>query len=104
VTDDHPSRYAFGVDGVFFTRCPSAGLHAGSSGSALAILSRDTWNLGGQLVARGIDPSLRISAGEQTSGYSRPQLFLGNVPDFEQTMAIVYLQELIRRGLDPRGP
>jgi hypothetical protein len=27
---------------------------------------------------------------------------LGNVPMFRQTLAIVYLQELIRRGLAPR--
>jgi len=106
VNDDHPSRYAFGVDEVFFTRCPSEGLQAGASGSALAVLSGDdTWSLGGQLVAGGIDPSVRASAGDDTVSNSpsrRQQLFLGNVPDFEQTMAIVYLQELIRRGLDPR--
>jgi len=87
VVDDHPSRYAFGVEEVFFTRCPTEDLQAGSSGSSLTVRSSDdVWNLGGQLVAR-----------------LGPQLFLGNVPEFEQTMAAVYLQELVRRGLDPRN-
>jgi hypothetical protein len=90
VTDDHPSRYAFGVDEVFFVRCPSEFLQAGSSGSALAILSRDgVWNLGGQIIAGAPGPLGR-------------QLLLGNVPMLEQTLTIVYLQELVRRGMDPR--
>jgi hypothetical protein len=105
VTDDHPSRYAFGVEEIFFMRCPSEQLQAGSSGSALAILSADdTWNLGGQIVAGGIGERVRAGASEGT-GPSRPltqQLLLGNVPMFKQTMAIVYLQELLRRGMDPR--
>jgi hypothetical protein len=87
VTDDHPSRYAFGVEEIFFVRCPSERLQVGSSGSALAILSPDdTWNLGGQIIA----------------GTMHGQLFLGTVPTLKQTLAIAYLQELIRRGLDPR--
>jgi hypothetical protein len=32
----------------------------------------------------------------------RQQLLLGNVPMLKQTLAIVYLEELIRRGMDPR--
>jgi hypothetical protein len=105
VSDDHPSRYAFGVEEVFFVRCPVEYLQVGSSGSALAILSPDhTWNLGGQVVAG--ETSQRVSEGASgDTGPSRPwgqQLFLGNVPMFRQVMAIVYLQELIRRGVDPR--
>jgi hypothetical protein len=63
-----------------------------------------TWNLGGQVVAG--ETSDRVS--ESPSGGSGPtharaqQLFLGNVPMFRQVMTIVYLQELIRRGMDPR--
>jgi hypothetical protein len=105
VTDDHPSRYAFGVEEVFFLRCPSEYLQVGSSGSTVAVLSPDdTWNLGGQVVAG--ETSDRV--GESPSGGSAPshawaqQLFLGNVPMFRQVMTIVYLQELIRRGMDPR--
>jgi hypothetical protein len=104
VTDDHPSHYAFGVDEVFFTRCPSEYLQTGSSGSALAILSPDAvWSLGGQIVAGGATPRVRAGAGAAALG--RPleqQLFLGNVPSFRQALAIAYLQELIRRGMDPR--
>ena len=106
VTDDHPSRYWFGVEEVFFVRCPSEYMQAGSSGSALAILSADeAWNLGGQIVAGGIDDR----AQETASGGSDPghalgqQLLLGNVPLLRQTLTIAYLQELIRRGMDPRG-
>ena len=105
VTDDHPSRYAFGVAEVFFIRCPSEYLQVGSSGSALAILSPDdTWSLGGQIIAGGMGERVRWGASEGT-GPSRPlgqQLFLGNVPMLKQTVTIVYLQELIRRGMDPR--
>jgi hypothetical protein len=105
VTDDHPSRYAFGVEEVFFIRCPSEYLQVGSSGSALAILSPDdTWNLGGQIISGGMSERAREGASEGT-GPSRPwgqQLFLGNVPMLKQTMTIVYLQELIRRGMNPR--
>lgn len=105
VTDDHPSRYAFGVEEIFFLRCPSEYLQVGSSGSALAILSPgDTWNLGGQIVAGGGNERVRAAASEGSSP-SRPlgqQLLLGNVPELTQTLTILYLQELIRRGMDPR--
>jgi hypothetical protein len=104
VTDDHPSRYAFGVEEVFFLRCPSEYLQVGSSGSTLAVLSPDdTWNLGGQVVAGETSdhPSEGSSGGTGPSWGQ--QLFLGNVPMFRQVMTIVYLQELIRRGMDPRG-
>ena len=104
-TDDHPSHYAFGVAEVFFIRCPAEYMQVGSSGSALAILSPDdTWNLGGQIIGRGM--SERVPDGRSDgTGPSRPlgqQLLLGNVPMFRQTLTIVYLQELIRRGMDPR--
>ena len=106
VNDDHPSRYAFGVEEVFFLRCPSEHLQVGSSGSALAILAPDdTWNLGGQIVAGGSGERVR-SAASEVAGPSQPlaqQLFLGNVPELRQTLTFVYLQELIRRGMDPRG-
>jgi hypothetical protein len=102
VTDDHPSHYAFGVEEVFFIRCPSEYVQVGSSGSALAILSPDdTWNLGGQIIGRGMSERMR----EGQSGGTEPlgqQLLLGNVPMLRQTLTIVYLQELIRRGIDPR--
>jgi hypothetical protein len=105
VTDDHPSRYAFGVEEIFFLRCPSEYLQAGSSGSALAILSpHGTWNLGGQIVAGGVGERVRAAASEGADA-SRPlgqQLLLGNVPELEQALAIAYLQELVRRGMDPR--
>jgi hypothetical protein len=104
VTDDDPSRHPFGVAEVFFIRCPPEHLQVGSSGSALAILSGDeVWSLGGQIVAGGI--SGRSGAISDSAGPSRalgPQLVLGNVPQLEQTLTIFYLQELIRRGLDPR--
>jgi hypothetical protein len=104
VTDDDPSNYAFGVAEVFFIRCPPEYLQVGSSGSVLAILSQDeAWSLAGQIVAGGI--SERVGAANETSASRHalgPQLVLGNVPELEQTLAIVYLQELIRRGLDPR--
>jgi hypothetical protein len=106
VTDDHPHNYWFGVEEVFFIRCPSEHLQVGSSGSALAILSPDgTWNLGGQIVAGEISQRAREAAREGT-GSTEPvgqQLFLGNVPMLRQALSIVYLQELIRRGLDPRS-
>ena len=90
VLDDHPSRYAFGAAEIFFIRCPSEYLQVGSSGSVLAIVSADeTWSLGGQVVA-----------GVPGEGQ---QIFLGNVPMLEQTMTSAYLEELIRRGLDPRA-
>jgi hypothetical protein len=102
VTDDHPSLYAFGVEEIMFIRCPSEHLQAGSSGSTLAIPSTDgTWNLGGQVIARGIGQT-EASEGTGPSAWAQ-QLLLGNVPEFKQTVAIVYLQELIRRGMDPRG-
>ena len=105
VTDDHPSHYAFGVEEVFFIRCPSEYLQVGSSGGALAILSPDdTWNLGGQVIAGAMSERAWEGASEGTA-LSRPlgqQLFLGNVPMLKQTVTIVYLQELIRRGMDPR--
>jgi hypothetical protein len=104
VTDDHPAHYAFGVDEVFFVRCPSEHLQAGASGSALAILSPDgTWSLGGQIIAGGAGERARE---EPSAALSRPlahQVFLGNVPMLTQTLTIVYLQELIRRGIDPRN-
>ena len=102
VTDADPSSYAFGVAEVFFIRCPSEHLQVGSSGSALAILSDDeVWSLGGQIVAGGI--SGRVGAvSERSSPALGPQLVLGNVPQLRRTLTIVYLQELVRRGLDPR--
>ena len=106
VTDDHPQNYWFGVEEVFFVGCPPEHLQVGSSGSALAILSPDdSWNLGGQLVAGEISERLREAANEnaERSGSFGQQLFLGNVPMLRQTLTIVYLQELIRRGLDPRS-
>lgn len=105
VTDDHPSRYWFGADEVFFTRCPAEHVQAGTSGSGLAILSPDhTWNLGGQIVAGGRSQRLSEAAAEDAElGRSfGQQLFLGNVPMFKRAMTIAYLQELIRRGMDPR--
>jgi hypothetical protein len=105
VTNDHPSRYAFGVEEVFFLQCPAENLQVGSSGSTLAILSPDdTWSLGGQVVAGGISERAwqRASEGSGPSPLEQ-QLILGNVPMFRQTLAIVYLQELIRRGMDPRA-
>lgn len=104
VTEDHPSHYAFGVEEVLFIQCPSEYLQAGSSGSALAMLSADdTWNLGGQIVGRGLNEWLPNGPSAAT-GPSRlgRQLVLGNVPMFRQILTIVYLQELIRRGMDPR--
>jgi hypothetical protein len=105
VTDDHPSQHAFGVDEVLFIRCPSEYLRVGSSGSVLAILSPDeTWSLGAQIVAGGIGEPVRAGAGEGTEPRDPlgQQILLGNVPMFRQTMTIVYLKELIRRGVDPR--
>jgi hypothetical protein len=103
VTDDHPSRYAFGVEEVLFIRCPAEHLQAGSSGSTLAIPSPDgTWNLGGQIIAGGIADE-GASEGTRLRPSAQTQLLLGNVPEFKQTVAIVYLQELIRRGMDPRN-
>jgi len=102
VTDDHPHNYWFGVDEVLFIRCPSEHLQVGSSGSTLTILSPDgTWNLGGQIVAGEI--SQRAREGTGSSEPVGQQLILGNVPMLRQTLGIVYLQELIRRGLDPRS-
>jgi hypothetical protein len=105
VIDDHPSHYAFGAKEIFFIRCPSEYLQVGSSGGVLAVLSPDeTWNLGGQVVAGVIGEHAWEGASEGT-GPRRPlgqQIFLGNVPMLEQTMTIAYLQELIRRGMDPR--
>jgi hypothetical protein len=106
VIDDHPSHHAFGAEEVFFIRCPSEYLQVGSSGGVLAVLSPDeTWSLGGQVVAGAIGEHVWEKTGEGT-GPSRPlgqQIFLGNVPMLKQTMTIVYLQELIRRGMDPRA-
>jgi hypothetical protein len=101
VVDDHPSHYAFGVDEVFFLRCPSEYLQVGSSGGVLAVLAPDeTWSLGGQVVA-----GVLWKGTDEGTGPNRPlgqQVFLGNVPALKQTMTTVYLQELVRRGLDPR--
>jgi hypothetical protein len=103
VTGDHPSRYWFGVEEVFFTACPAEYLPEGSSGSTLAHWSPDgTWNLGGQLVAGGEGARLNDAASAGPSRLLGRQLFLGNVPMLRQTLAIAYLQELIRRGMDPR--
>jgi len=105
VTEDHPSRYAFGVDEVFFIRCPADYLRAGSSGSALVILSPEgTWNLGGQLIGGGMSRLVRVGRSKD-AGLGRPlghQIFLGNVPMLRQALNVMYLQELIRRGMDPR--
>ena len=102
VTEDHPSHYWFGVEEVFFIRCPAEYMQAGSSGSALAILSPDeAWNLGGQIVAGGIRERV-LEATSEGAGTLGQQLLLGNVPMLRQTLTIVYLQELIRRGMDPR--
>jgi hypothetical protein len=106
VIDDHPSHYAFGAAEVFFIRCPSEYLQVGASGGVLAVLSPDeTWSLGGQVVAGVMGERVWQAASEGTVP-NRPlgqQIFLGNVPMLKQTMAIVYLQELIRRGMDPRA-
>jgi hypothetical protein len=104
--DDQPSRFAFDADEVLFTRCAAEGLLAGASGSALAIRAHDgSWHLAGQLVAGGTDARTRAAAGTEpaSSGPFQPQLFLGNVPGFRETMAAVYLKELVRRGRDPRN-
>jgi hypothetical protein len=48
---------------------------------------------------------VRTAAGGEGTAPPHPfaqQVFLGNVPMLEQTLANAYLQELIRRGLDPR--
>lgn len=104
VTDDHPSNYAFGVEEIFFLRCPSEHTPVGSSGSVLAILSADdTWSLGGQIVAGAM--SQFVKAGLNGTGQSRRlghQMFLGNAPRIRQALNSLYLQELIHRGLDPR--
>jgi len=105
VTDDDPSRYAFGVDEIFFLRCPPEALRVGTSGSVLAILSPDeTWSLGGQLIGGGMSRLVRAGAGRdaELGGPLGHQIFLGNVPAFRQTLNRLYLQELIRRGMDPR--
>lgn len=87
---ENPSGYVFGVEEVFFTRCPSAHMQVGSSGSTLAVSAPDgTWHLGGQLIA-----------GTTSQGV---QLLLGNVPTLRETLTIAYLQELLRRGIDPRA-
>ena len=106
VIDDYPSHYAYGAEEVFFIRCPSEQLQVGSSGSVLAILSADeTWSLGGQVVA-GVTGERTSERASDGTGPSRPlgqQVLLGNVPMLKQTMTSVYLQELIRRGMDPRA-
>jgi hypothetical protein len=104
VKDDDPSSYSFGAAEVFFIRCPPEHLQVGSSGSALAILSSDeVWSLGGQLVAGGISERVAaVAGGAGPSRASGPQLVLGYGPQLKQTLTIVYLQELIRRGIDPR--
>lgn len=106
VIDDHPSRYDFGAEEVFFIRCPSEYLQVGSSGGVLAVLSPDeTWSLGGQVVA-GVMGERAWEGASKGAGPSHPlgqQILLGNVPMLKQTMTIVYLQELIRRGMDPRA-
>lgn len=103
--DDHPSRYAFGAAEIFFIRCPSEYLQVGSSGSVLAISSADeTWSLGGQVVA-GVPGGRvwrRATTAKEPAHPLGQQILLGNVPKFEQAMASAYLDELIRRGLDPR--
>lgn len=104
VIDDHPSHYAFGVEEVFFVQCPSEYLQPGSSGSTLAILSPDdTWNLGGQIIGGGMSQLVRVgrSGFAAQSGPLGHQLLLGNVPMFRQTLNLIYLQELIRRGMNP---
>lgn len=106
VLDDHPSRYAFGAAQIFFLRCPSEYLQVGSSGSVLAIASPDeTWNLGGQVVAGVPGERAWHGAGEgaKPSRALGQQIFLSNVPKLDQALTITYLEELIRRGLDPRA-
>ena len=104
VTDDQPSNYAFGAEEIFFIRCPSEYTQPGSSGSALAIVSaNDTWSLGGQIIASGM--SRLAQMGPTGTGESRRlghQMFLGNTPMIRQTLNWFYLEELVRRGLDPR--
>ena len=58
-----------------------------------------------RIVARGLSEPVRVGGSGRTGTgrASEQQLFLGNVPMFKQTVTIVYLQELIRRGLDPRS-
>jgi hypothetical protein len=105
VLDDHPSRYGFGADEIFFIRCPSEYVQVGSSGSVLAVASPDeTWHLGGQVVA-GVPSERAWEEAHEGTGPARPlgqQIFLGNVPMLEQALTSAYLDELIRRGVDPR--
>jgi hypothetical protein len=105
VLDDHPSRYAFGADEIFFIRCPAEYLQVGSSGSVLAIVSADeTWSVGGQVVA-GVPGGHEWPGASVGKGPGRPlaqQILLSNVPRLEQAMTSAYLDELIRRGMDPR--
>jgi hypothetical protein len=65
----------------------------------------DAWNLAGQIVAGGIVERApeTASGGTEPNGALGRQLLLGNVPMLRQTLTIAYLQELIRRGMDPRG-
>jgi hypothetical protein len=104
VAHGHPPRDAFGAEELFLLRCPSEYLQVGSSGSALAILSPDdTWSLGGQIVAGGNSERVRPAASESADSSSlREQLFLGNAPELARALTLLYLEELIRRGLDPR--
>ena len=105
VTDDRPSDYAFGVEEIIFLRCPPEHTQVGSSGSALAIVSANgTWSLGGQIVATGMSRLTQERQNTTEQGARRShQMFLGNTPMVRQTLTWFYLQELIRRGLDPRN-
>ena len=104
VTDDQPSNYAFGVEEIFFIRCPTEYTQVGSSGSAVAIGSvSDTWSLGGQIIATGMRQLSQLGpTGSGQSPRLEHQMFLGNPPMMRQTLNWFYLQELARRGLDPR--
>ncbi len=105
VKDDHPSHYVFGAEEIVFLRCPSDYLDPGVSGSVLATLSDgSTWHLGGQLVAGGSSRLVRVAGNGRAAETRMPghQLFLGNTPPFRRALTALYLEELIRRGIDPR--
>ena len=105
VKDDHPSHYLFDAEEIVFLRCPSDYLDPGVSGSVLATLSGgNTWHLGGQLVAGASSRLVRVAGNGRAAETRMPghQLFLGNTPPFRRAMTALYLQELRRRGIDPR--
>lgn len=105
VVDDHPSSYGFDSKEIFFLACPTHYLRVGVSGSTLAIPAQDdSWHLGGQLIAGGMSEFVRVGSDgrAESGGALGHQVFLGNGPAFRQALNRAYLQELIRRGIDPR--